>query len=197
VVHSLVSGVHAGATVRYVRGTVANGAGNPERSASDLLGWGSELGGGRRSEDFDLDAGVLAVVKAFRAGFVVRNAFEAAFDAPSGPQMRLPRQVRVGAAFDGDAVDLVRLTVSFDADLLAYDTAAGQRRVVAFGGEQWLGKRIAARLGGRFNTVGAKERAATAGVTVAVLPFLFVDGHYVHGGTTADRGWGIAARVSL
>jgi hypothetical protein len=197
VLHTLVKGVHAGATVRYVKGTVANGAGNPARSGSDLLGWGSDLEDGRRSQAFDLDAGVLAAVHAFRAGLLIRNAFEADFDAQTGPPVELPRQVRVGGAFDGDAIGTVPLIVSFDADVMRYPTVAGDRRVVAFGVEQKFGKRVLVRGGGRFNTVGARERAATAGASVALLPSIFVDGHAVWGGSIDDRGWGMAARVSF
>ena len=199
IVHTIVSGVHAGATIRYVRGTVGVGAGNPERSASDLLGWGSDLEGGERNYAFDLDVGVLAVVKAFRAGFLARNLFDAEFDAPAGPPAVVPRQLRSGVAFDGDAIDWLPLVLSFDVDLLTYDTVAGDRRVVAFGAEHWFGarRRVGVRGGARFNTVGAGEQAGSVGASVALVPGVFVDGHAVWGGTADDRGWGIAARVSF
>jgi hypothetical protein len=197
-VHSIVTGVHAGATVRYIRGSVSVGAGDASRSTTDLLEWGADLESGTSIQRFDVDVGALAVFGAFRAGALFRNLFEPEFDAPAGPPVRLPRQVRVGGAFDGDAIDRLPLTLSIDADLLGYATAAGERRVVAFGAEQWLlKKRLGLRAGGRFNTVGAKDRAATGGVSVGLLPSVFVDGHVVRGGTADDRGWGIAARVSF
>jgi hypothetical protein len=69
---------------------------------------------------------------------------------------------------------------------------------VALGIERWLaGQRVGVRGGARFNTVGGKERAATAGISVAVRSGLFLDGHVVRGGSEDDRGWGVAARVSF
>ena len=197
-VHSLTDGVHVGATLRYVHGMVKVGVGDLTLSPSDLLEWGASLEGGVPGSDFDLDVGVLAVFGAIRVGGLARNVLEAEFDAPIGSPIRLQRQVRVGGAFDGDAIDLLPLTVSLDADVRRYDTAAGDRRVIAVGAEQWLFTgRVAVRGGGRFNTVGAEERAATVGGTVKVRSGLFVDGHVVGGGSADDRGWGIAARVSF
>jgi hypothetical protein len=70
--------------------------------------------------------------------------------------------------------------------------------VVAFGAEDWfLRRRVGVRIGGRFNTVGAQERAATAGVSYAVRSGLFVEGHIVRAGSTDERGWGVGARVSF
>ena len=46
------------------------------------------------------------------------------------------------------------------------------------------------------NTLGARERRATAGVRVAVRAGLYLDGHVVRGGAADENGGGVAARVS-
>jgi hypothetical protein len=197
VLHTLLTGVHVGSTVKYVRGTARTSAiGGSEASLlsiSDLLDAGDELSGGDSEGTIDVDAGVLAVVGAIRAGGVVRNLRAPTFDG-----IRLSRQVRVGAAFDGEAVGVVPFTVALDADVRRYDGGSGERRVVAIGGEHWLvRRRLAVRGGARFNTVGATDRAVTAGTSVSPRAGLFVDAHVAHGGDTGDGGWGVAARVSF
>jgi hypothetical protein len=105
--------------------------------------------------------------------------------------------VRIGGAFDWAEYG-PPLIVALDVDLKRYDSPWGERRVVALGAEHWVRKkRVAVRGGVRFNTVGADERAGTAGGSVAVRSGLFVDGHVVWGGDADERGWGLAARVSF
>jgi hypothetical protein len=139
----------------------------------------------------------------------VRNVREPEFDvagAAVSPDagagrstLRLPRQVRAGVAFDAEnTAASVPLIVSLDADLRRYTVASGERRVVAVGAERWfVERRLGIRGGGRFNTVGGQERAATGGVSVAVRSGLFVEAHAVRGGSDDERGWGVAARVSF
>jgi hypothetical protein len=167
ILHTLMTGVHAGATVKYVHGE------------------------GDRAVDLDL--GVLAVAGALRVGGLVRNVRE-----PRLGGVGLPRQVRIGAAFDGEAVGMLPLMVALDADVRAYDAGGGERRVIAIGAERWvLARRLGIRGGGRFNTAGAQDRAVTAGASVAMRAGLYVDGHVVQGGETGEHGWGVAARVSF
>lgn len=195
-VHSVMSGVHVGATFKYVRGRVLRSEG--DGTAEDLLDFGESLEGGNSEGQFDLDIGFLAVAGAGRIGAVVRNARRAAFSDPAGGEIKLPRQVRLGAAFDGDSARTIPLVAAVDADLRTYDTWWGPRRVVAIGVEGWTwSHRLGIRGGARFNTVGAEERAATAGVSVAIRSGLYLDGHVVRGGATDERGWGAAARVSF
>jgi hypothetical protein len=192
-VHSLISGIHIGTTLKYVRSSVLSAAG--EGDADDLLDSGERLDGDASSA-FDLDVGLLAVIGAFRAGGVVRNVRAAELGGSSG--IDLPRQIRIGAAFDGDAARWLPITIAIDADLRRYGGPAGERRVVAAGAEEWFAQhRVGVRAGARFNTVGAKERAATGGISVAVRSGLYVDGHVVSGGSADERGWGVAARVSF
>ena len=167
ILQTLVTGVHAGATVKYVRGA-GDGA-------------------------VDLDLGVLAVTGALRVGGLVRNVSE-----PELGGLRLPRQVRVGAAFDGEALGMRPLVVALDADLLAYDAGSGERRVIAVGAEQWLfARRLGIRGGTRFNSAGARDWAITAGASVAVRAGVYVDSHIAQGGEAGEDGWGVAARVSF
>lgn len=192
-VQTLIPGVHAGATLKYVRGAVLTGREEIAAAPSELLDAGEELVGGNSHGRFDADVGVLAVAGAFRLGARMRNVLEPDFDG-----MRLPRQVRVGIAFDPRPLTGVPLTIALDADARAYTSTAGARRIVAIGAEQWLfSERLAVRGGGRVNTAGARERVATAGATVALRPGMYVEGHVVRGGGDEENGWGVATRVSF
>lgn len=195
--HTLVSGLHVGTTLKYVRGTLNLGRGDGRLPADDLLDAGSELGGGDAGSEFDLDAGLLFISGAMRLGLVARNLLEPEFSA-AGETMKLARQGRVGAAFDADAAGSVPLIVSVDADLSRVTTATGERRNIALGIEQWVWRRrIGVRGGGRFNTLGRKERTATAGVSVVARAGLFLEAYGAHGGSVDDRGWGAGVRVSF
>jgi hypothetical protein len=198
-VYSVMTGVHVGATLKYMRGTLVYGAGAAGLDEPDLLEIGDDLEGGDDEHRFEFDLGVLAVKGPARAGFVVRNVRQAEFndENPTTPPMRLPRQYRLGGAFDGDELG-VPLTVSLDVDLDRYQSATGDRRVVALGAEYWaLPKKLALRGGARFNTVGTEEHAVTTGASYALRPGFFVDGHIVFGGNVDEQGWGLAARVSF
>jgi hypothetical protein len=197
VLHTLLTGVHVGSTVKYVRGTAHTAAiASPDASLlsiSDLLDAGEELAGGDSEGTVDVDIGVLAVVGGIRAGAMVRNLREPEFDG-----LRLSRQVRAGAAYDGDAAGTWPVILTLDADLRRYEAGSGERRVIAVGGEHWIvRRRLAVRGGARFNTVGETDQAVTAGASVSPRPGLFVDGYVAHGGRSGDGGWGVAARVSF
>ncbi len=203
IVRTLVSGVHVGTTFKLVRGIIRDGHGDSLAPPSDLLEMGEAFDGGDVESRFDLDIGIIGVSGPLRLGAVVRNVREPEFvlggstsDAPS-TRIRFPRQIRVGAAFAGDAVGGIPLTVAVDADVRAYETTLGERRMVAFGAEHWiLARRVGLRAGGRVNTRGARERVATVGFTVAAGGGLYLDGHAVRGGSEDERGWGLGARIS-
>jgi len=197
-VRTLISGVHVGTTLKYVRGTVRTSREDATLDPGDLLDAGDDLDGGDAQSAFDLDVGVHATVGAISVGAVLRNALEPGFADATGLTMTLPRQVRVGAAFDWERIGTLPLTVAVDADLLSYATATGDRRVVAFGAERWFrSRRLAVRAGGRFNTVGAGDRTGTGGVSVALRSGLYVDGYAARGGDADERGWGVTVRVSF
>ena len=192
-VHTLITGVHAGATVKYVRGTPRSSIEDPGLDVSDALDRVEALPGGDTDRRVDLDVGVLAVGGPFRVGGSIRNLREPVFG-----EARLPRQARVGAAFDADRAGWLPLTIALDADLRRYPSSTGHRRMVALGGEQWFaGRRLAVRAGARFNTLGARERVATAGISIAIRSALYADAHMVAGGAADERGWGTALRVSF
>ncbi len=202
-VQTLFPGVHAATTLKYVRGALRSVSGDDQLDRDTLLDIGEALEGGDAQSHFDFDIGVIAIGGPVRVGGVVRNVREPEFVeegvASSNPErVRIPRQFRVGVAFDAEAAGKVPLTIALDADLLTYQTLFGDRRVVAVGAEQWLfTRRLALRAGGRFNTVGAEERVVTGGATVVVRSGWHVDGHVVGGGTAGERGWGLSARVSF
>src|SRR5688500_2971517 len=76
VLHTITTGVSAGATVKYLRGTsrvrdldAAESAGD----ISDLLDDGDDLPGGDGEGTVDVDVGVLAAIGAVRLGVTARN----------------------------------------------------------------------------------------------------------------------------
>jgi hypothetical protein len=203
-VRTLSPGVHAGTTLKYVRGTLRHGREDSLAPLPDALAVGEDYEGGEAQGRFDMDVGLLAIAGSVRLGAVVKNLREAEFDAPGLTQasepsrLRLPRQIRIGAAFDPEYASGVPLTVAVDADARPYATPSGERQVVALGGEYWfLMKRLGVRGGGRVNTRGARERSAAAGLTVALRGGLFLDGYAVRGGTADEEGWGVATRISF
>ena len=196
---TLVTGVHVGTTLKWVRGTLrvteVPVADASSLSPSELLDLGEELEGGDGENHFDLDVGVLATAGPVRLGLSARNLLESEFAEGA---FVLSRQVRVGAAFDAARLPGTPLTVAVDADIVSYAAGSGDRRVVAIGAEQWLlARRLGIRGGARFNTAGAEDRAATVGVSVALRAGFFVDGHVLRGGASDERGWGVASRVSF
>ena len=195
---SIFTGIHAGATVKYVRGTLRSGVADSTNTPGDLLDRGDDLDGGNAQGRLDLDVGVIAVGGPIRLGAVVRNVRQAEFEQAGEAPFRLPRQVRIGGAFDAEAIGSIPLVIAVDADLKRYSVATGDRRVIAIGAVQWLAtRRVGVRAGGRFNTVGQQDRAATGGVSVAVRSGLYLEAHAVRGGRADDRGWGAGARVSF
>lgn len=191
IVQSIVSGIHVGATLKYERGTLNTGVDDASRPPSDVLDSGEQLSNGSAEGRFDLDIGVIGVAGPVHLGAVMKNVRAPTF---GGGDFTLPRQTRVGAA-----LDLAKtFTLAVDADVQRYATGAGDRRVIAVGAEQWLAaRRIGVRGGARFNRVGGKERAATAGISLAVRKGTYLEGELTRGGVADERGWGLGARVTF
>jgi hypothetical protein len=193
VVQSILPGIHAGATLKYVRGTLRSGVDDAARPATDLLDSGEALEGGHAENRLDLDAGLIAVAGPMRFGAVMRNVRAPKF---ANGAFTLPRQTRVGAALDLGTHGGPLLSV--DADAQRYTTASGDRRVIAVGVEQWIAKkRLGVRAGGRVNRVGAQERVGTGGASLLLRNGMYVEGNMVRGGSDAERGWGLGARVTF
>src|SRR5262245_42103866 len=132
VVQSVLPGVHAGATLKYVRGTVRVATDDGSRSNTDLLDAGEELEGGNASNRFDLDAGLMVAAGPMRFGAVMRNIRKPDFGTDLTP-FELPRQTRIGAAIDAEQAGGPPFIFAIDADVQAYATGTGDRRVVAIG----------------------------------------------------------------
>ena len=196
VLHTITTGLSAGATVKYLRGTARAREIDdldPSVPFSELLDQGDDLDGGEGQGTVDIDLGVLATFGGLRVGVTGRNLREPRFG-----DRRVSRQLRVGAAFDGVAAEMAPVMVSMDVDVRRYAAGSGDRRVIALGAEHWLRpQRIALRGGARFNTVGEQDRTVTAGASVAARAGLFVEGHAAYGSNTGESGWGVAARVSF
>ena len=164
VLHTITTGVNAGATVKFLRGTASVRQIDSSGELSELLDLGGDLEDGDGQGTVDVDLGMLATVGAVRVGVSGRNLRE-----PKFGDITMSRQVRAGIAFDGAAAGLSPLLVSLDVDLRRYVAAGGDRRVVAVGGEHWLRPRqFAIRGGARFNTVGEQDHTVTAGASIAV-----------------------------
>ena len=192
VVQTLLPGVHAGATLKYVRGAVHSAREDSLEAPGVLLDRGEELDTGVRSGDFGIDVGLLAVAGVVRIGARMGNVRE-----PDVGGIRMQRQTRVGIAIDPEPVTGLPLTVAFDADVAEYDSMTGTRRMLALGAEQWLfAKRLGLRGGGRVNTTGARERVGTAGASVSLRLGMFVDAH-VGRGSAHEAGWSVTARMSF
>src|SRR5204863_9400794 len=96
------SGLTIGADVRYVQGrtyladeSLAEAADDPVGLLRDALKKSE-----RRTNRFALDAGALfQPVPKLRLGIVALNLNEPKFDVADGSEVRLPRTVRIGAAF--------------------------------------------------------------------------------------------------
>jgi hypothetical protein len=197
-VQSLIEGVHIGSTFKYLRGTLRIGLDDGLLPVSELLDHGDDLDGGDAESKFDLDIGVLADARVVRLGLLVKNVVEPEFSHPGGSVLMFERQFRLGFAVDAAKAGGIPLTAAVDLDLRSVATVSGDRRNLALGVEQWFkNRRVGVRGGGRFNQTGSKDRAGTAGASLALRPGFFLDGYVVRGRSTDDRGWGVASRVSF
>lgn len=164
-VHSLVSGLHAGGTVKYLRGA-GDGA-------------------------WDADLGLLAVHRHWRLGLLARQLGAPSLgEGASGA--RLGRHVRVGGAFDAGAEPGhgVPLTVSADVDLTTTSGPDGLRRDVAVGVEHWIRLHALAIRGGvRASTAGPARPILATGMSLALRPLVFLE---VAAGTGTSGGRGTA-----
>jgi hypothetical protein len=194
---SLTEYIVVAATPKVVSGSAAIGftgaplAGDALDAASDLEGPGDTA--------FDIDAAVMLAVAGFRAGVVGRNLTTPAFvtGAEDGGEIELRREVRAGVAWGSGWPGNSAIAVSFDADITSRPTPFGDRRDVAGGVETWLRTRtIGLRAGARRSTVGEARSAVTGGVSYAVRPSIFVEGH-IAAGDRRERGWSLGVRAGF
>lgn len=189
-VQSITDGLAVGATVKLVRG-MAGSTDVPAASAEEALEDWDVMG--RTSSRFDLDVGLMFTGSAGRAGVVVRNATEPAFETGSGRELLLERQVRAG----GSVLLLQNWRLAADIDLTRQRGALEDVREFAIGTESQVTRRLAARAGVRLNTVGDRGRtpAVSVGASYAVLGSVLLDAQVTAGSDEAFRGWGIGARM--
>ena len=189
--HSLWSGVHVGATLKYVHGSAGGDVrlpapGDPLDAARDL--------DARGSNQFDVDAGVMVDLRKVKLGLTGRNLAEPEFEtAQNASRLQLPRQVRAGVAFRAAET----LIVSLDADLTSTPDVTGDRRSLAAGAEQRLWRdRAAVRGGFRISTTGDTRPVVTTGGSLALKSGIFADGYVAVGLDEASPdGFGLGVRL--
>jgi hypothetical protein len=194
---SLTEYIVVAATPKVVRGSAAIGF-TAAPLAGDALDAASELEG-RGDTVFDIDAAVMLAVARFRAGVVGRNLTTPAFDTgvEDGGEIELRREVRAGVAWGSGWPGNSAIAVSFDADLTSHPTPFGDRRDVAGGVETWMRNRtLGLRGGARRSTVGEARSAITGGISYAVRPSIFVEGHLA-AGDRRERGWSVGVRAGF
>jgi len=125
-----------------------------------------------------------------RVGILVRNVREPSFGEVGGVPIQLKRQARLGIS----VLPSTGLTLATDLDLDTVDLRDGPRRILAFGGEQRLG-RLAVRAGTRWNLAGPRRMVGALGGSALIRKGVWIDAHYTEGRLDADRGFGIALRM--
>ena len=192
---SLTDYIVVAATPKVVRGSAARGVSSAVRS-SDALEAASALDGVGATV-FDIDAAVMIAVDRFRAGLVGRNLTTPAFAVGESREIVLSREVRAGVAWGSAWPGYSRVLVSIDGDLASRPTPFGDRRDIALGVETWWRDRVLAlRAGARRSTVGDARGALTGGISYAVRPSMFVEGHLA-AGQRSERGWSIGIRAGF
>lgn len=191
VLQSIVSGLHVGATIKYVHGSAGVAGLTPAPDDPLAVARGIDTRGNHR---FDLDAGVIADLRTVKLGLTVRNLLQPEFDTGlEAMRLQLPRQVRAGMAVRaGDT-----LMVSLDADLTRTPDVTGERRSLAAGAEQrLLEDRVAVRAGFRISTAGDTRPVVTTGGSISLRSGIFADGYLAVGlSERAADGFGAGLRV--
>jgi hypothetical protein len=191
ILQTLVDGLVIGSTLRYIRGDVS-AAVSEAGTIAQAIAINDDVEG-RRTGAFDLDVGLMADMQRLRVGLTWKNLRSPSFGDMSTAAITLPRQTRLGVALlptDG-------LTLAMDLDLETVDFAGDRRRTLAIGGEGQVASRLAIRSGVRWSVEGARRLVASGGMSVALRPGLWLDGHYTHSRRDDDREFGVALRAGL
>ncbi len=145
---------------------------------------------------FDVDLGVMASFGPLRVGGTLRNLTTPEFGGGGG-DLRLDRQVRLGAALVGDRLPWP-VNLAVDVDLTEIDTALGDVRHTAAGAEGWLwGRRLGVRGGISVNTAGAGGESASGGLSVMLQSGLHLEGSLTRGSDPSREGWSVGLSVSF
>ncbi|HEX5070424.1 MAG TPA: conjugal transfer protein TraF [Vicinamibacterales bacterium] len=188
VTQTIVKGLVVGATAKYMRGQVATG-----ETTGFTNGDALEEGIKRNSDSdgaFDLDAGVMATIGWFQAGFTAKNLFQPTFVGDAGFATQLKRRYRLGFA----ALPTDGLTLAFDVDLDTADPLVGLRRMMAAGGEFRLGPSLELRGGVRWSRDGDKRPISSIGASLKIRKGMWLDGYTTYS-RSDDRGFGVAFRA--
>jgi hypothetical protein len=189
VLQTLIDGLVVGTTVKYVRGTVATGpvTGVTTDEAFDE----ASDRDGVSSGTIDLDVSAMFDARVFRLGWTTRNLRSPTFEGIEGPAIELKRHSRLGLAIlpaDG-------LIFAVDLDVDSADLPTGPRRMLALGAEHQFSPRFAVRGGARWNLDGARTAVGSVGVSLALKPGAWLDGHMTRGRARGERGFGFALRA--
>lgn len=193
-VQSIVSGVHVGGTVKYLRSglTTARRFVDVGRAVSAAQGLAPAASEGA----WDADLGVMAVHRVWRVGLLARQLGAPSFGTGADAH-RLGRHVRAGVAFDAAAADGPPLVVAADIDLTRVESPEGPVRAAAVGVERWVrGGKVGLRGGVQVNTASPSRPSAAAGASLMVKSGLFLEVSGTAGGDRASRGWGATARFA-
>jgi hypothetical protein len=189
VLQTLVDGLVVGATVKYVRGTVSTGP-VLESTVGEALDEASDRDG-HSSGTLDIDAGAMLDGRVFRLGWTMRNLRSPKFEGIAGTAIELKRQSRVGlSVFPGSGV-----IFAVDLDVNTAELPSGPRRNLAAGAEFLVSSAFAVRGGARWNLKGARTTVGSVGASLALKPGTWLDGHFTHGRSRGERGFGLALRT--
>jgi hypothetical protein len=192
ILQSLTKGVVFGSSLKYVRGGVTTGQ-STAMSTAEALNQGLDLSSAK-SGAFDLDVGLMMDMKRVRLGLTARNLRQPRFADTAGTAITLKRQSRAGIA----VMPTNGLTLAMDVDLDTVDLRGDLRRMIAFGGESRLNRRVAVRGGVRWNLKvdnGFRRPVAAAGASVKIRSGLWLEGFYMQGRFDGDRGFGFGLRA--
>jgi hypothetical protein len=193
VVQSLGQYAAVGSTFRWVRGYAASGL-VPAGDRDDLLDGAGDLPD-HSTNKFDVDVGLMALVRTFRLGVTFRNLAEPDFSTVGEGTITLERQTRAGMSYFG----VPGLIVAADIDLEKAEGPLGDVRNLATGAEAKLWPRVSLRTGFRFNTLGDEPGGHapvySLGASVATFRSLLIDAQATFGSKEGDSGWGVAARL--
>ena len=146
---------------------------------------------------FDLDVGLMFGSEMIQVGIIGRNLLQPEFvDSIGKKAVRLDRHFRAGVGFRTGG----GLLVSADIDLssIKNDPLDGQRRNMAVGLEYWLTDWLGIRGGSRVNILATTiEPVGAIGLSLALMPGIFLDGQFTHGSGSIEESWGIAIRVGF
>jgi F plasmid transfer operon protein TraF len=188
IVQTLVKGLVVGATGKYLRAQSeldpTNGLSNGD-ALDEAIKRNSKSDGA-----FDLDAGVMATIGWFRAGFTAKNLVQPTFTGADGFETQLKRRYRLGLA----ALPTDGLTLAFDVDLDTADPLVGLRRMMAVGAETRLGSSLQLRGGVRWNRDGERVLIAAVGASLKIRRGMWLDGYTTYS-RVDDRGFGVAFRA--